>query len=216
MLNSWQSTEADIAPRELKPDLVRVWTVQPLAVWEQVEQLGVAAVDPNRMSDGYVPLEYRWLVTQLRQRLPGYAGDLPWWAYCARPDLRWVRHRWPRNQREVRMEVLLPAEEVFVMPCWAWETVFFGKFLSFDNKERLDWERRLREAVPDEDLWPLPEPWQAEVEASWERLFDPALPQSSDHEFHGRLGATREAVFGLLRRPTVCRVTHFVGTGSWR
>lgn len=211
--------EADIAPRELKPHLVKVWTIQPLEVWEQVDQLGLLAVDAARLPyDGYVPWQYEWLAKQLQERLPGYCGSLPWWSYGACPDLRQYRHSRPRGQREVRMEILLPSEEIFSMPCWAWDTVYSGHFLSFEREERLDWDRRMREAVTDEDLWPLPQPWREELEASWERLFDPALPPSSDgdDEFHCRLGTKQEAVFGLLRRSAIKRVTHFVGTSGYR
>jgi hypothetical protein len=72
----------------------RLWTVQPLVVWEQIQQHGTVHADETRfLTPGYVPHSCRWLVQQLQQRLPGYPGTLPWWAYCEKPDLRWVRHR---------------------------------------------------------------------------------------------------------------------------
>lgn len=38
---------------------MRLWTIQPVDVWRQVEEQGVALVDPGRMV--YAPPAYEWL-----------------------------------------------------------------------------------------------------------------------------------------------------------
>jgi hypothetical protein len=73
----------------------------------------------------------------------------------------------------------------------------------------------MRQAAPDEDEWPLPEPWKTQLEASWLRLFDPMLPSHPwDDEAFGQSGS-REAVLGVLRLEDVRQVTHFVGCSKW-
>jgi hypothetical protein len=197
---------------------MRLWTVRPLVVWEQLQQLCLLTVDETRLSTpGYVPDSYRWLALQLEHQLPEYPGSLPWWAYCEKPDLRWVRHSRPAGQREVRIELEPRPGTFLTFPCWAWHTVFCGQNLSFARQEQDDWREAMRQAVPDEDAWPLPEPWRTQLEASWLRLFDPNLPPCPwDQEaIYGKSGS-REAVLGALRLEDERQVTHFVGCSKWR
>jgi hypothetical protein len=199
---------------------MRIWTVQPLVVWEQFQQQALLHVDETRTSTpGYVPDSYPWLAQQLKERLPQYPGTIPWWAYCEKPDLRWVRHRRHEGERQVRLELEPRAGTFLTYPLSAWDTVFCGQYLSFARQEHDEWVQAMRRAVPDEDAWPLPEPWRTQLEASWLRLFDPDLPPRPwDDENLVLLGksGTREAVLGLLRLEEVRQVTHFVGYSKWR
>ena len=196
---------------------MRVWTVQPLTVWERLTEAGTLRVDTACYPyDGYVPWQYPWMACRLQERAPDYQGGLPWWAYCERPDLRWVRRRRPAGQPQVRIE--LDVNGVLVFPSWAWDVVYCGNFLSFTQSEQETWNAAMRRAVPDEDLWPLPEPWRAELEASWLRLFDPQLPSDGWADILGKSNSSsraNEAVFETLRLQDVRRVTHFVGTSRW-
>lgn len=70
----------------------------------------------------------------------------------------------------------------------------------------------MRQAVTDEDLWPLPEPWRSELEASWLRLFHPDLPEYGWSEDSPQTYADKEAVFEVLNKQDVRAVTHFVGS----
>ena len=83
-----------------------LWTVQPMAVWDGLRAAGVLRVYPaERHPAGWVHPQYTWLAGELRRRrLHGSRGGLPWFAYCARPDLRWVRHSRPAGSREVLLE----------------------------------------------------------------------------------------------------------------
>src|SRR5262245_44478711 len=107
---SWWSTCVPRARPISRFDLskglaMRLWTVQPLAVWERLEANCRGIADPFRANpDGWAHPRYSWLAWQLRARITGSRGHLPWWAYCAPPDLRWVRHSRPAGSREVRIE----------------------------------------------------------------------------------------------------------------
>jgi hypothetical protein len=193
---------------------MRLWTVQPVAVWEQLRADGHAVVDPARVNpEGWVHPRYAWLARELRARIAGRRGRLPWWAYCARPDLRWVRHSRPAGSHEVRIEFEAPDGTFADFPCWAWNEVFYGSFLALSGTEYRAWRARLRLAGVSEDEEPLPEPFQAELEASWRRLFRPDLPARSWRRADRR--RAREAVALALRRQWVRDAPEFVGTGAW-
>ena len=71
----------------------------------------------------------------------------------------------------------------------------------------------MRREVPDEDQWPLPEPWRSELEETWLRLFEPGLPAVSWErpDEGGHLGDTRESVLTVLRREDVRGMKSFIG-----
>jgi hypothetical protein len=71
--------------------------------------------------------------------------------------------------------------------------------------------KAMRQSVPDEDTWPLPEQWQTRLGTSWLRLFDLDLPACLwDPEALGEYGS-REAVLGLLQIEDVRLVARFFG-----
>jgi hypothetical protein len=150
----------------------------------------------------------------LPRHIPGYAGHYPWWAYCSRPDLRRERHFKLRGERYALIELDLPLDRVVLFPCGAWDRIYIGEFLSPVRGECEQWERRLREAVPDLETDPLPEPWQTELEASWQRLFDPELPVQGWPLDEPWRFSEREAVFEVLERRSVRRITPFLGADS--
>lgn len=198
---------------------MRVWTIQPVEVWERLEHDGSVVVDAfHPRYSGYRHPPYDWLAARLTWRLADYPGPAtwPWWAYCRFPDLRLFRHTRDAGSREVRITLEVgEGRDALSFPCWAWDTVFRQDYLAFTEAEHADWMGRMRAAVPDEDLWPLPAPWQDELAASWERLFSPALPARAwNADSGGWSSDDREAVLGVLRRSQVRGVTHFVG--AWR
>jgi hypothetical protein len=73
----------------------------------------------------------------------------------------------------------------------------------------------MRQAVPDEDLWPLPQPWRDELEASWLQLFAPDLPAHGWADMANEALLYYEAVFETLCLRDVRCVTHFVGRSRW-
>ncbi len=201
---------------EVPGHAVVLWTIQPLEVWESLQARGTLHVDPVRVSgrEGVILPAYQWLATQLRGRLNGSGWQLPWWAYCKRPDLRSMRH----GQRgpQTLIELSPPAGSFVSFPCWAWAQVFFGEYLAVSKSQQRAWERRVRgecgrrwRDIRDR----LPAPLQQELETSWERLFSPRLPSASWKP--GGIGADREAVLAQLRREWVRSVTHFQGCRSW-
>ena len=190
---------------------LKLWTVQPYSVWEQIRDQGEARVDPKRWSTPeFAPSSYDWLRTQLPSRLADYQGGHLWWFYCTKPDLRMHRHiDLPGGQHQVRLEVHLEPARVKVFRIWAWDTVYSGRYLGTRRLER-DWRRRRRVAGVDPELrdWELEEPWKSELEKSWERIFEP-LPSRLNGN---RRPGGNEAVAEVIRREDVQRVDEFQTT----
>ncbi len=154
-----------------------VWTIQPQTVWEDLKRGAELQVEETLLPFGHVPEAYRWLVRALRRRLAHWPEALPWWVYCEKPDLRAMRHFRPLGSEEVRLELEPESGTVVTFPVWAWNTVYGGNYLTSTRDEYDAWMSAMRRQVEREDTWPLPSPWKEELEASWERLFDPNLPR---------------------------------------
>lgn len=150
---------------------MRFWTVQPISVWDTLQNQGLCRVDPKLAFDNQPPAGYVWLVEQLKRRLPGYEGNFPWWLYCGKPDLRWVRWTRPCGEWEVRLELKLPPERVEEFLIRDWDVVYCQSWLFkhlprnrwWDFQERRGWE----------NLDNYPEPYETLLRRSWQRLFDP-------------------------------------------
>ncbi len=192
---------------------MRLWTMQPDDVWKTVCGKGVAYVDEgDGKYRGYIPPAYRWLQTRFARRIPDYGGHLLWWGYCRTPDLRRHRHNL-RNGTWVRLELEMPETALLRFPCWAWHQVFCQDYLALTRVDYEEWTEAVRRAVPDEDMWPPPQPWQSEMEASWERLFAPGLPSLSwNPDFGWSRTVCIEAVFEPLRYSDVQAATSFTGS----
>lgn len=191
---------------------MRVWTIQPLCVWEQLEEGGVAVVDPALRRAPVQP-SFEWLVEQLRRRLDGYEGNLPWWAYCSQPDLRVFRHgSLPGGPEQVRLELEVPAERIVSFPIWAWDFVFRLDYLGTRQAQQ-NWRRRLKAAgLLYESFYDLPDEWREELETSWPLLFT-RLPRRKNRR--GRWGG-REAVFEKILLADVRKVVRFTTRPRFR
>ncbi|MFC1706716.1 DUF3841 domain-containing protein [Planctomycetota bacterium] len=189
---------------------IRGWSVQPWTVWEQLDAEGSLTVDPSYVAE--VHHAYEWLRPRLATHIPGYSGHYPWWAHIRRPDLRGVRHEKPAGERFALLELQLPRKLVVLLRFWAWDLIFYGYYLSATPGPSRTWHRRLKEHVPnEEDIWPLPSPWQEELEASWELLFDPVLPVAGWRPGGGPASHDVDIVFEKLDRSYVRTITSFLG-----
>ncbi|MEQ8766746.1 MAG: DUF3841 domain-containing protein [Planctomycetota bacterium] len=189
----------------------RLWTIQPLEVWQSLEKRGTLLADPaHPRYEGEPPEAYHWLTGQLRERLPQFHATLPWWAYCRKPDLRWARHTLPRGSRHVRLEIRPRRSSYFTFPCWAWTLVFSSQFLARTAEEHRLWLRDVRRAGYTEWGDELSEELTHRVRKSWESLFDPNLPRRSWDPDEPRTECF-EAALARLHLDEVQAMTHFQG-----
>src|SRR4051812_29547002 len=118
---------------------IRAWTIQPGNVWDEVTSGRAVTVDWRFSASLHVG--YDWLREQLIQRLPGYTGHYPWWAYGSRPDLRQHRHQQPLGMPFDLLELCLPPTRAVVIPFWAWDLIFSVRYVNVDRRVAADWER---------------------------------------------------------------------------
>lgn len=113
----------------------------------------------------------------------------------------------------MRLELEIEGERIARFPIWAWNEVYCGGYLG-SRKEERDFYHRLRQEHPDfRELWPLPEPWGSELEASWERLFTRKLPRRR-RGFDGCWVDNYEAVLEQIRLADVQAITEIVGSNK--
>ena len=164
----------------------------------------VLRADGQRIWRGFLPA-YRWLIGQMHLRLGSSVAGYPIWAWRRpKPDLRHGSHL-PSGSHGVRIELVIPAVRVLLFSFDAWHAVLNGWYLSLTEAEDDRWEEKLCKRSADRNR--LPSDLQAEMEASWERVFDlPALDKS------GWIGPSRyvQAVLEEIRLEEVREVTPFV------
>jgi hypothetical protein len=150
-------------------ELMRVWTIQRAGCWELFQKRGVLRGDGRRVCHHFRPA-YRWLMTQAHQRLPGYQGGFPiWFWHSPKPDLRHSAHV-PRGERGVRIEIEIPRDRMLLSDFNTWHCVLNRWHLSRSWRESRDWDRRVKGY--DQFIGPLPPLLEAELQATWDRVFD--------------------------------------------
>ena len=186
-----------------RTECLTVWSIQPLGAYEDLLRAGTLAADPSRGSGPDFEEPYAWMRQQTAKRVPGYGGGPLWWAYAKKPDLR--SYRWRLIPDEwVRLELNLPREDVLLSDEEAWYTVLNRWYCSYNEAEEDVWEAKLKALGANKDS--LPAELEAEMEASWERIFDPEAP------IGWYASGEYQATFEFLHLSAVRRVTHFRGS----
>jgi len=151
---------------------LRLWTLQPVALWEKAQRTSWLRCDGRRVERGYrVP--YAWLRKQMLAAIPGYSGRTPVWAWQApKPDLRKhpYRHYVRGMGKCVSIEFVAAPRSVLLSDYQSWEALIMGDFVSTCAKEA--------EAFDDEYFAAdLGDPvvhanFQRRIRESWPRVFD--------------------------------------------
>ena len=159
---------------------MRLWTIQGIAIYEQLQREGVAYCTKPVMGDEPIFLRaYHWMAEQMRKRIgePPIKGiEYPMWAwyqYNSAKDNKPPRS--PRNMIEgvnVYMEIEIPDNEVLLSDFGSWHAPL--------NEGPIDdWKRIYKETdkldkeagrILRFDEYPLH--IQKEIEKSWEAVFD--------------------------------------------
>jgi hypothetical protein len=155
---------------------------------------------------------YRWMIDQMRRRLPPSGARFPWWGWYrwegvrrAKPDLRSEGYL-PKGQEGVRIELEMDNGEVLLSRFEDWDYVLNNWFLARDEREDDGFNRQVQKlGLRHSD--PRPERLQSKVLRSWERIFDLGIRR---RDWRGRYCAMGiQATFWELRHRDVRDVTHF-------
>lgn len=167
---------------------MKLWTIQRLPAWQQLQQTGRLQGDLNRICDPDFLPAYLWMMEQMKLRLPSYQGGCPIWAWSQpKPDLRQSGH-FPRGTAGVRLELRIEPERVLLSDIGTWNHVLNHSPVTFFESEP----------------WDLPE---SELQESWNRIFD--LTSARDENWAGKPDYI-QAVFEELLISDVVRETHFI------
>lgn len=170
---------------DLSAPYLLLHTVQATEGLEELLATGRLVPDPANACADYTQA-YAWMLRQMGQRLPTTGEAAVWlWAKIRRGDL--IDHlRWYSGQ--VLLTCRIPRERVLLSHYGDWHSVLNGfpnyRDLPGESEEdadaRIDAERedfyaRLHAARADHgDLSGWPPELRAELEATWEIIFDPA------------------------------------------
>jgi len=192
---------------------MKLWTIQPLCVYEKLLEQGNLHCDPD--CDGFwgnVSKEfmsaYNWLVGQMEARVgPSPMGvRYPFWAWALidgvskKPDLRRVEFNGFVGEHVI-LELEIPEADVLLSDEENWHYVLGNWYLHDVHGSEGEWEEA--------DAWfdNLPPDEQESVRRkSWEKIFDKDAPDN-DWEFV-------QACFWELRLDQVKGVRKFFGRGK--
>ena len=203
------------APR---PITLKIWTIQPLYVWESLVQEKELFVDPSHpdfygKSDIYSLEAYNWLCKQMASRVCNYTGCYPWWAYTHFLDLRFYRY-WhsPHGCRRVRLELAIERDRLLLSNQRSWVSVMNRAYIETniygepDEEELRLWEEGVDGGVQRRGYSLYDEPWESQMRSTWERIFD--VEQRFPTE-------VTQANFERLRLDDVVKATFFDSAGNF-
>lgn len=207
-----------------------LWTVQDIAVWDQVEKTGFYTTPadliefPERDDDAcyHANYAYRWLADQMRDFVgPAPEGvEYPIWAWYkqqgqhdGKPDMR--QSHYIKGRPCVRMKLDVPDWEVLLSDFDSWHHVLNYWYCSSDEAESDEfdaWCASLGVAFRDIGDWSLRSPEldfvRAKVEDSWKRVLG---VRRKDEFWHFPWEKrTIQATFWVLRREHVVSVERFI------
>jgi hypothetical protein len=107
-------------------DRITLWTVQPVEIWQALHRESALRVDPERVDQDF-RRAYDWLRGELSQRIDGYRGGYPWWAYYRTSP----RQRPKAGCEQVRLKLSVPRERVELHEASAWLCVMNDWFVAW-------------------------------------------------------------------------------------
>ena len=189
-----------------------LWTMQPVEVWQEIQETGVYLCDPARSSMPEFTDMYEWLIRQMEQRIgPPPAGvTYPVWAWYMqngkhrKPDLR--TERWgygPGGEEYACIEFEIPDDRVLLSDFEVWHIVLCNGLIA-ESEEEDNRQDTYYDSLTSEEQ-------KAYKDKNWERVFD-ITPQ--DNHWIKR-GSWVQATFWELRKEMIRGVRFFI-TGKYK
>jgi hypothetical protein len=107
---------------------------------------------------------------QMARRVVGYTGASPCGSGTLSGPICGTSSYLPPGERGGRINLELPRDRVLLVDFRSWHCVLNRWRLSLSEREGRDWDRRTKGL--DLHRAPLPAPLEAELQATWERVFD--------------------------------------------
>lgn len=176
---------------------MRVFSVQPVSVVNRLERDQVVQADRS-MSHPEFLFAYDWISEQMSRRLKTGGERWPWWGWLDWTEVAYGASTVPDDE-QIWLEIELPKDKVLLCDYTTWHLVLARAYVALTADEDEAWEREMEAAGLSRGDWPLPEPWQTRLLASWERIFD--LDALKGSEYWGSVRA--QALFAPLELASV-------------
>lgn len=176
-------------------ELLRLYTIQPQALWDTLQKEGITRVDSWRTEKDFSQA-YQWLKLQMKKRVRGYRGGDLFWAWAEKPPFE-EYYQWGNpGEPKVCLELLIPKKRVLLSDFDLWHHVLNGWYLCLSEKEseRL-WKRKMTSS------------FRREQSKSWEKIFDLTLADKYLDWLGGNVRV--QATFEYFRRDEVVSVEYF-------
>ena len=150
-----------------------LWTIQPLYIWEQIQENGAYICDPAKSSMPEYTEQYDWLVEKMTEKIgpPPDGVRYPVWAWymqngkIGKPDLR--QERWsygPGDEDYTCIELDVPDDQAVLSDFDLWSIVLLNALISENEEEDAALEKHYDSFSPGQK--------QAFKRKNWERIFD--------------------------------------------
>lgn len=157
-------------------DRVRVWSIQDTAAQQAADRRGYWSVDPGWYEslgideDGFPRADclpqYEYMREIMAERVPGYSGDFPIWAWVSRPNMR----QWAYLGNNCVMVVAdVPRARMVLSDYDLWHTPLNFGFCADTEAEDDAFEARYRGVAHQGRITP-------EMKATWTKVFDLSPP----------------------------------------
>lgn len=144
--------------------LVRLYSFQKPEAWTAAEERGYWTGVPEAVDeDAGFRFAYDWMRVRMYDRIPGYSGDLPMWAWTKRHSSKPKHVKESAQTGMIRLTVMVPRSRILISDFERWHYVL-NKWIIHENENDFDVE---------DELYPEGSDIRAEVmETSWNQIFD--------------------------------------------
>ena len=183
-----------------------LWTIQPLEVYELIQQTGVYHCDFSRSVLSDFGEQYDWLVNAMKDRIgdPPEGVSYPVWAWYMwegvrkKPDLR--KERWGngwKGEQYACMEIDIPEKDVVLSDFDSWSIILLHGLLA-DSEEEDNRLEQIYDSLSEKDR-------KVFRDKNWEKAFDLTYV---DNKWVHR-GDSIQATFWELRKEDIREVRFF-------
>lgn len=158
-------------------DIIEINTVQHWERWEKAKRNGRLVADGRRITHKSFRPSYKWMMAQMKKRIPGYSGRYPVWCYYGHRASYYERmNHYGVKAPHAFIHARVPASRVLLSDFGAWHCILNRQYLSLNQRE----DRAFDKKVGKEYWWYeyLSAKFKKEIEKSWERIFDLKLLDS--------------------------------------
>lgn len=135
-------------------DRIRLWTIQPLSIYEALLEKGEVAVFESEFANSEPKFlyGYEWLIDQMKSRIgpSPHPNQYPMWAWFQwlnynenKPDMR--KYYLPKGEKNVRLTIEMDRKDVLLSDFELWHNVFCHQIPVIGDTDFL-------KTIPEDDL----------------------------------------------------------------